>query len=440
MKRFELKANEENVKLTMRNNWIGRNAEIKNFLQLLDCLEDNTSIALDAEWGSGKTFFIKQVEKVLYTKYQEAFGQNYDDVELTNIIFQDPNLKSIQMNHTYLSVYYDAWLYDDHKEPVLSLLYVLAKTFGNTKDMTVQSGILKKISAIADCLNFWTNGSIVSAKEVLDGKNVLEEIETLESVKSLVSEVIDSLITEKADRLVIFLDELDRCRPDYTITMLERIKHFYDDERVIFIYSINRNQLIQTVKNCYGIGFDASGYLNKFFQLTVRLMPVNMSEYINYLGGINHSDYFFAELALELNNYFRFSLRDSSLYVQEIGRIENGLATADDRTFYIALFVPIVLALRLHNTEVSNKFECGKGFDTLKQLIDDIPLIKDFLKNIFKVTPANEATIDIYNIIKDIYCYLFNPNAREYHGKSQISYNTKNKLQTIINNLKSFSD
>ena len=48
------------------------------------------------------------------------------------------------------------------------------------------------------------------------------------------------------------------------IEMLERIKHYFDDERVIFVVSLNKEQLIHTITSYYGSGFDATRYLNKF--------------------------------------------------------------------------------------------------------------------------------------------------------------------------------
>ena len=53
--------------------------------------------------------------------------------------------------------------------------------------------------------------------------------------------------------------------------MLERIKHYFDDDRIIFVVSVNKEQLIHTISNYYGTGFDSTGYLNKFFDLDAHL-------------------------------------------------------------------------------------------------------------------------------------------------------------------------
>ena len=65
MKKLELKATEENIIESLENDAIGRNNEVFNFSELLSTLEGPYSVAIDSEWGSGKTFFVKQVKMLL---------------------------------------------------------------------------------------------------------------------------------------------------------------------------------------------------------------------------------------------------------------------------------------------------------------------------------------------------------------------------------------
>ena len=69
------------------------------------------------------------------------------------------------------------------------------------------------------------------------------EIEKAEDIKDSIRAFIDTLIQEKGNRLIIFIDELERCKPDYAIRLLERIKHYFDDERITFVFSVNLTQL-----------------------------------------------------------------------------------------------------------------------------------------------------------------------------------------------------
>jgi hypothetical protein len=71
--------------------------------------------------------------------------------------------------------------------------------------------------------------------------------------------------------MVIFVDELDRCRPDYAIELLEGIKHLFGVPGVFFAIATNVQQLSESVKAIYGSGFDGQRYLKRFFDLQYAL-------------------------------------------------------------------------------------------------------------------------------------------------------------------------
>ena len=65
MKSYDLKPTRENLLSTYRQDVIDRNGDIFMFIELLNMVEDSCSIALEGNWGSGKTFFVKQVKMVM---------------------------------------------------------------------------------------------------------------------------------------------------------------------------------------------------------------------------------------------------------------------------------------------------------------------------------------------------------------------------------------
>lgn len=71
--------------------------------------------------------------------------------------------------------------------------------------------------------------------------------------------------------LFVFVDELDRCRPDYAIRLLEGIKHLFEVKGVCFAVSTNLEQLSESVRAVYGGGFDARKYLKRFFSFEYML-------------------------------------------------------------------------------------------------------------------------------------------------------------------------
>ena len=56
----------------------------------------------------------------------------------------------------------------------------------------------------------------------------------------------------KPIKLVIVVDELDRCRPDYALSLLEIIKHFFNVEGVHFVLGVNLSELQNIVRARYG--------------------------------------------------------------------------------------------------------------------------------------------------------------------------------------------
>ena len=91
MKNFDLEPTYENIKKTLKDNIIGRNEELYNFFSILDSIDGNMSIALDSGWGTGKTFFVKQIETLL--NYYYGLSKNKQDNELGNIIQQDDSFQ-----------------------------------------------------------------------------------------------------------------------------------------------------------------------------------------------------------------------------------------------------------------------------------------------------------------------------------------------------------
>ena len=111
--------------------------------------------------------------------------------------------------------------------------------------------------------------------------NVLETFERLKKVcetnqkpeeTSLTKEELRKLLKEivKEKKLVIFVDELDRCKPTFAISVLERVKHLFNIENIVWVFSINKAQLIMNIRHFYG-EIDAGQYLQRFFDFELQL-------------------------------------------------------------------------------------------------------------------------------------------------------------------------
>lgn len=98
-------------------------------------------------------------------------------------------------------------------------------------------------------------------------------------------EAIEAFADYSGKRLpfFIFIDELDRCRPTYAIQMLERVKHLFDIEHIVFVVATDTEQLSQSVKAIYGQGFNGRKYLQRFFSRTYLLPGPSLGNFVSYL-------------------------------------------------------------------------------------------------------------------------------------------------------------
>ena len=104
-----------------------------------------------------------------------------------------------------------------------------------------------------------------------------------EKLECFVSEMTKASTKFANKPLVIFIDELDRCRPDYALDVLEKSKHLFNIEGIIFIYSFDKKQLGFSVRSLYGNEMDVDGYLRRFFDLVYKLPSPNIENFISYL-------------------------------------------------------------------------------------------------------------------------------------------------------------
>lgn len=422
MKRLTLEATDENILKSIKENTYNRNSDVKDFIEALDTIEGNMFISLDARWGEGKTFYVRQIEKTLEYLTKRAWGDGQaETVEELNPYFQNTVLNSISLNQSYLPIYYNAWLYDNHDDPLMSLIYTIVKKanqYINTAlDKSKKERLLQALSSLSVSFNFGfvqVSASGEGIKDALTVEDILKNINTAEEIRELVKNILDSVITEKAQRLVIFIDELDRCRPNYAIEMLERIKHYFDDERIIFVVSVNKEQLVHTISKHYGYGFDSTGYLNKFFDINAYLPEVSNNLFDSYRNDQHHLN----KIAEGLNDYYKLSLRDGLIFKQRISMLSPGLVNdLSLNGWCLSLFVPLIIILDIKDQNEKVRFLDGES-NLLESLSKEIEAIHFMLCRLDGSGNDENEKFDIgFERIKAIYNYTFKELGREAYYK-----------------------
>ena len=232
---------------------------------------DSYVIALDSGWGTGKSFFIELLKKdieenednikvVKYNAWENdycdnAFNPLFYDILNKNIVDSITDKKNIEALGTAAKSIIKAFGKD-----------VISKTIG--LDNTTEA----VINTLADIKNFLT-------KNLPEIEELNSQRESFENFKKLLKST-SSWLSDNDKRLVVIIDELDRCKPTFAIQTLEIVKHIFDIENLTFIFAIDIHQLSHSIECVYGQGIDSTGYLCRFFDYIAKLPTSDITSYI----------------------------------------------------------------------------------------------------------------------------------------------------------------
>ena len=435
MKKLELKATEENIIESLENDAIGRNNEVFNFSELVSTLEGPYSVAIDSEWGSGKTFFVKQVKLLL----DSLNPQSKVDKETRDKILKKFNLdkelneNSEKVDDSIYSIYFDAWKNDADDEPIKSLIYDIMLelnfkyNFSNAKLTDAGIRALKFLTPVI-------GGVVETGSKILDSLFSEEQLKPFMKKKLFEKEIqnfISELPNERGNKLVIFIDELDRCNPSYAVKLLEQIKHYMEDDRIIFVFSVNINQLQYTIKHYYGNNFNATKYLDRFFDLQVKLPKANMMKFYENMGLNNSEDYIINTVCVSIIETFDFSLREIVRLYQNVKvateNFKEDMYDSNSQEFLNYCIIPIIIAINLIDRDLYTNVIEGRNSEPISKVFSNLP--ENFLDNF--LLEKDETSKDMNSDkFEKLYNAIF--NSRELTKIGTLTFN-KNAVNIIKN-------
>lgn len=252
----------------------GRAPIAEGLTRLVGSVDQPLVVALDGDWGSGKTTFLRfwtgELRKAGFpVVFFDAFQNDYADdafIALAGEVFalvEQQNKGRSKVAKKFASKAVNAG-----KVLLRSGLKmgVKAATMGalNAADFDDLADAVSDESADAFDANF---GEMITKQSV--HRDAIEEFKSaLSDLPALLAPPTDD---EEQKPLIFIIDELDRCRPAFALALLERVKHFFSVPKVHFVLGMNSDQLTNSVKAVYGSGIDARTYLQKFIHLTWTL-------------------------------------------------------------------------------------------------------------------------------------------------------------------------
>lgn len=355
-------------------------------INLMNVIKYNPNLkvlAIDSGWGTGKTTFINMWIDMINNEKDENEKCKYKD--------------------EYETMYFNAWENDFINEPIVSLLSELEKQMSE-KDSHIKNILIKgkdKIKPFLQVggkigLKYLTQGVLdnVTWSELTEegvqelsnkiGDLVFKEVEVAKKSRKALKEDLVKFQNNINKKVIIFIDELDRCRPTYAIELLETIKHIFNIENFIFVISLDKLQLSESIKTIYGQNMDSNGYLRRFFDLEYQLqLNQELKQYVKFISEDLDNKFsnilFFKRFMEEIFYQEHYSLRDINKafnYIKLVlPTIEEFTTTKKFKDSYMLLVSYLYMAFLNLKIKHSEKLEViinGAYTDDLKYISEEL--------------------------------------------------------------------
>lgn len=217
---------------------IGRKDIVNKISSLVDNLQkdEHFCLALNGEWGSGKSYVMDMLREKFETHPE------------------------------YIVIKYDAWKNNFYSDPLIAILYCVldsikeyAKIFFSTQEK-VKYGILRTLKswgedalsamkqaggvseiiarAIEGISNVITSSGKLSNNELLVDYQSYQSL--LDEVKKQLNDLAETKIyNDRQTKLIIMVDEIDRCLPNEQLLILERLHYLFEIKNTFVNVALN---------------------------------------------------------------------------------------------------------------------------------------------------------------------------------------------------------
>lgn len=252
------------------------------------------SIGVYGDWGSGKSSLMymckdrltKADDKIKCLVFNGWLFENYEDAKTAILgTILDEISKEESLSKKAKSIIKGLYKSVDKLKIVKGAL-----KYGTDLLSTGGIGTLFNITAGQVYKNFQENEEDAELKKIHSKiSDELNNKELREDIRKFQREFATLLEETKISRLVVFVDELDRCRPDTILDTLEAIKLFLFEGKVAFVIGADERHISYAVKSKFkdieGIQIDiGKEYLEKLIQYPIRIPQLNMDEVEIYIA------------------------------------------------------------------------------------------------------------------------------------------------------------
>ncbi|MBH0062171.1 AAA family ATPase [Pseudoalteromonas sp. NZS71] len=242
--------------------FLGTESFVNTVAEDIEKSDSPRTIAITGYWGSGKTSCLAGVyKKVTATS----------PAEITN--------NKQEQTGKYTGIWFEAWRYQNEVSPIIALLHCIKNHFSSSKKfideagklasvsvlgaLTVLDGVIKQVSGLSGF------SKISEIGEKYEKDNLLSRL-AADQINDALTQAVSVLLGKNKEKLVIFIDDLDRCEPENAYKLLEGLKLYLSIPNCTVVLAIDQQQIER--------------FLQKQF---INLMPERKTEIDNqysYLG------------------------------------------------------------------------------------------------------------------------------------------------------------
>lgn len=350
-----------------------------DLVELILDLGSPLSVGLDAKWGEGKTTFIEKIFKVkasdknLPVIRYDCFEHERDGDPFVTIMQHILMLSEDLTKSLPIETKIEAIKTTSEKAArfLVGTCKVIAKAGAKTIFKQEVSEIVEAVTGAEDGGDVDDELASFIENKISDGNNIKKlKAQFQDSVSHLAS------LTSATGKIVVVIDELDRCRPSHAIDVLESIKHLLEVNGLVFVFTYHYQQLCGMVRHTFGSEIDANLYMHKFINIDLELPTKEL---------------FSNEL--KATHIFQCTCERLGVKAAEAGRILRHAGTFSYISKFFDLSVRDIERCVLFWVRVEAKYEFD--FSTISKIVLIIWRIKypEILKQLKLEVPLNQSQV-----------------------------------------------
>ena len=236
---------------------------------LVGGLEGHSVIVVDGEWSTGKSVFVRQWAGLLRRRgHPVVFFDAFVHDHLDDAFF--PLFGSLLGAASSP----EGGVFDAFREKLVESATRVARAMpwvAADLALGAATGGLVRGSDVRTAIPEAGADGTVSGMIEARLKDVQDHLGCVEEFRNAIANAVDEASERDArSPLVFIVDELDRCRPEYALRLLERLKHVFAADGVCFVLVTHLGELARMAQHAYGIKH-GDAYLQKFYHYRLNI-------------------------------------------------------------------------------------------------------------------------------------------------------------------------